>query len=87
MWTELKYCRQGDYIRAYFLGDSDIESSSNYTWHEIYTLENVGGGEYYAAIEGFKGGRLSGFRMFTKKFNSLFYERTKLLRYQSINKP
>lgn len=67
MWTELKYCRQGDYIRAYFLGDSDIESSSNYTWHEIYTLENVGGGEYYAAIEGFKGGRLSGLSDVYKK--------------------
>lgn len=25
MWTELQYCREGDFIRAYFLGDSDIK--------------------------------------------------------------
>ena len=67
MWTELRYCNEGDYIRAYFLGDSNIESSLNYNWHQIYTLESVGNGDYYAAIEGFKGGRLSGLSDVYKK--------------------
>lgn len=57
MWTTLENCCEGDYIRAYFLGDSDIDSSSNYTWHKIYTLEKKSNGDYYAAIEGF-GGRI-----------------------------
>lgn len=39
MWTELQYCREGDFIRAYFLGDSDIENPNNHKWHTIYTLE------------------------------------------------
>ena len=60
MWTELKYCREGDLIRAYFLGDSDIESPSNHNWHQIYAMEDKGNGDYYAAIEGYKGTILPG---------------------------
>ncbi len=60
MWTELRYCSAGDYIRAYFLGDSDIENPSNCSWHQIFILEALGNGDYYVSIEGFKGGKLSG---------------------------
>lgn len=39
MWTELRYCREGDLIGACFLGDMDIENLNNYNWHTIYTYE------------------------------------------------
>ena len=67
MWTELQYCREGDFIRAYFLGDSDIENPNNHKWHTIYTLEKKSNGNYQATIEGFKGSELSGLSDVFKK--------------------
>ncbi len=58
MWTELKYCRKGDYIKAYFLGDSDVPNGGH--WHEIFEIEEKPNGKYYAAIEDFRGGELRG---------------------------
>lgn len=58
MWSELKYCHEGDIIRAYFLGDRDPENHG--CWHKIYTLQSLGGGKYYAAIEGWRGAELDG---------------------------
>lgn len=60
MWTELRYCKERDLIRAYFLGDTDIENPNNCNWHMIYTLREQSNGKYYVAIEGFKGCELSG---------------------------
>lgn len=60
MWTKLKYCRVGDYIRAYFLGNYPPDSNDNLGYHEIYRMEKASNGNYYVAIEGWRGGEVSG---------------------------
>lgn len=55
MWTQLKNCREGDLIKAYFLGNSDPSDPSDYNWHTIKTISANSDGSYYVAIEGFKG--------------------------------
>lgn len=60
MWKELKDCKEGDLIKAWFLGNRDPEDSSDYNWHEIYKLERKSNGKYYAAIEGWRGDEVTG---------------------------
>lgn len=60
MWTTLENCFEGDYIRAYFLGDTNIDDIDNLNWHKIYELQETKNGKYYAAIEGFRGSELYG---------------------------
>ena len=67
MWTELRFCREGDLIRAYFLGDSEIENPNNHNWHKIYKIYEKSDGKYYASIEGFRGSELSGLSDVYKK--------------------
>ncbi len=52
MKTELRYCSEGDYIKATFLGNRDPEDPNDLNWHRIYALESKSNGRYYAAIEG-----------------------------------
>ena len=52
MRTELRYCSEGDYIKALFLGNKDLDDSYNLNWHKIFKLEPKSDGRYYAAIEG-----------------------------------
>lgn len=52
MRTELRYCCEGDYIKALFLGNKDLDDSNDLDWHKIYKLEPKSNGRYYAAIEG-----------------------------------
>lgn len=59
MWTELRECRVGDYIKAWFLGDKDPEGEC-YGWHEIFEIERKSNGKYYVAIEGWRGGEVYG---------------------------
>lgn len=60
MWTELKNCSKGDFIKASFLGNRDPEDEKDKSWHEIYELEKKENGKYYTAIEGWKGAVVSG---------------------------
>lgn len=60
MWTELKNCRAGDYIKASFLGNRDPADPSDYNWHLIYELSKKSNGRYYASIEGWKGAEVYG---------------------------
>lgn len=60
MWTELRYCSVGDRIKASFLGNSDPADSRDHNWHEIYAMEEKTRGEYYVAIEGWRGGFVDG---------------------------
>ena len=60
MWTELRYCNEGDYIKAWFLGNRDPEDQHDYKWHRIYALEKKDNGKYYAAIEGWRGAEVTG---------------------------
>lgn len=60
MWTELKNCRAGDYIKAYFLGNRDPSDSSDYNWHQIYEIYEKPNGHYYAKIEDWRGDEVYG---------------------------
>lgn len=60
MWTELRYCSEGDYIKAWFLGNKDPEDYHDHNWHRIFKLERKGNGRYYVAIEGWRGAEVSG---------------------------
>lgn len=60
MWTELRNCRVGDYIKASFLGNTDPSDASDYNWHQIYEISAKSNGRYYVAIEGWKGGEVYG---------------------------
>lgn len=60
MWTELKYCSEGDYIKATFLGNVDPSNPNDLKWHKIYRLEQKDSGKYYVAIEGWKGDEVYG---------------------------
>lgn len=60
MWTELRYCKEGDQIKAWFLGNRDPEDTNDNNWHKIYSLEEKSNGKYYAAIEGWRGGEVYG---------------------------
>lgn len=65
MWTKLKYCREGDIIRAVFLGDNDPENKG--CWHTIFTLQHKKGTTYYTAIEGWRGSEIDGDKEVYKK--------------------
>lgn len=60
MWTELRNCRVGNLIKAYFLGNKEPDSPTDFNWHEIYKLEKKSNGKYYAAIEGWGGNEVYG---------------------------
>lgn len=52
MKTELRYCREGDYIKALFLGNNDPEDPNDLNWHQIYQIEKKDEGRYFVAIKG-----------------------------------
>ena len=39
MRTELRYCSEGDYSKALFLGNKDLDDSNDLNWHKIFKLE------------------------------------------------
>ena len=51
MKTELQYCKEGDLIKALFLGNMSPEDPNDLNWHEILKIEKKSNGRYYAAFK------------------------------------